>query len=150
MYNVFQFLHVSAAIIWLGSGFGLVALNAVMTKGDRTTAMAVGRHMETLGPRLFGPAAMGTLLFGILTVLAADSISFGDPWIGIGFAGVALSLVIVGLSNGVNKRLVQAMEAHGPDSPEAASAAGRARLLNYVDLALLFIVVWAMVTKPGA
>lgn len=150
MYNVLQFLHVAAAIVWIGSGVGLVALMGTMTRaGDRATVMTVSRHLETLGPRLFGPAAMGTLIFGILTVLVSDSIDFTDTWIVIGLVGVAISLVIVGISNGVNKKLTAAIEQHGPDHPDAAAAMSRTRMLNYIDLVVLFVVVWAMVIKPG-
>src|SRR5688500_15403876 len=73
MYNLLQFLHVTAAIVWIGSGIGLVALFAVLGRaGEHETLMATSRHVEKLGKGLFGPAAMGTLIFGILTVLSAE------------------------------------------------------------------------------
>lgn len=78
MYDVLQFLHVSFAVVWVGSGVGLLALMAAMARaGDGGTVMAVSRHMEGLGPRLFGPAAMGTLLFGIGAVMVNDG--YGSP-----------------------------------------------------------------------
>lgn len=150
MYDVWQFLHVASAIVWLGSGVGLVALMAVMTSaGDRATLMATGRHIEKLGPRLFGTAAMSTLIFGILTVITGD-FSFGDTWIVIGLVGVAISLAIVGLSAPVNKRMAAAVETHGVDHPDVTQALRQARLYNFIDLVVLFVVVWAMVAKPGA
>ena len=148
MYNILQFLHVAAAIIWLGSGVGLVALMATMGK-DRAALMTTNRYMETLGPRLFGPAAMATLIFGILTLLAGEGISWGDTWIVIGLVGVALSLVFVAVSNPVNKRLAATAQEHGPDHPDVAAAVRQLRTYNYVDLVILFVVVWAMVAKPG-
>ena len=151
MYDVLKFLHVAAAFVWLGSGVGLVALMGTMTRaGDRATLMSVTRHLEVLGPRLFGPAAMSTLIFGVLTVLVGDGIGFTDTWIVIGFVGVAISLVIVVVSTGVNKNLMAAIEQHGPEHPDAAAAMSRTRMLNYIDLVVLFVVVWAMVFKPGA
>src|SRR5688500_11402248 len=73
---IVQFLHVASGIVWVGSGVGLVGLMAVMTRsGDSATLAATGRHMEVLGPRLFGPSAIATLLFGVITVLVGD-ISF--------------------------------------------------------------------------
>ena len=151
MYNVLQFLHVAAAIVWLGSGVGLVALMATMTRaGDRATLMAVTRHFDVLGPRLFGTAAMSTLIFGVLMVIVGDGIGFTDTWIVIGLVGVAISMVIVGISKGVNKKLTAAIEQHGPEHPDAAAAMSQSRMLNYIDLVVLFVVVWAMVVKPGA
>ena len=151
MYDVLQFLHVASAIIWLGSGVGLVALIGAMTKsGDRATLLATNRYMEMLGPKLFGTAAMSTLIFGVLTVLTGRGISFGDTWVVMGLVGVAISLVFVGLSAPVNKRLAASAEQHGADHPDVTAALRQARLYNYLDLLVLFIVVWAMVTKPGA
>ena len=151
MYDLLQFLHVASAIVWLGSGVGLVALMSAMTRaGDRATLMVTNRHIEALGPRLFGTAAMATLIFGILTVVVGDGVSFGDTWIVIGLVGVAISLVIVGLMAPVGKRLAAAVETHGVDHADVTAALRQARLYNAVDLVVLFVVVWAMVVKPGA
>ena len=151
MYTTFKFLHVASAIVWIGSGVGIVALFGVMySAGDRATELAAGPHVEKLGQRLFGPAAMSTLLFGILAVIANDSISFNDTWIVIGFGGVALSLVILALDTPVTKQIGPAVAEHGPDSEQVDGLLARTRLLNSVTLVLLFIVVWAMVAKPGA
>ena len=150
MYNVWQFLHVAAAVVWVGSGVGLVALMATMTRaGDRAAVMTVSRHLEVLGPRLFGPAAMGTLIFGVLAVLAGEGIGFTDLWILIGLAGVAISLVIVALSNPQSRKLAATVQEHGPDHPDVAATTSRLRMLNMVDLVVLFAVIAAMVFKPG-
>lgn len=151
MYNLFQFLHVASAVVWVGSGVALVALMGAMTRaGDSASVMAVGRHLEGLAPKLFGSAAMGTLLFGVATVLAGEGIGFADLWITIGFAGVALSIVIVAVSNPQQKRLAATIEEHGPEHPDVAATTARLRMLNYIDLVVLFVVIWAMVAKPGA
>ena len=150
MYNVFKFLHVAAAVVWVGSGVGLVALMATMTRaGDRAGLMTVSRHLEVLGPRLFGPAAMSTLIFGVLTVLTGEW-EFTDLWIIIGLVGVAISLVFVAVSNPQQKRLAATVQEHGPDHPDVAAISSRLRTLNMVDLLVLFIVIAAMVFKPGA
>ena len=151
MYNLFQFLHVSAAIVWIGSGIGLMALMGAMSKaGDQATLMATSRHIETMAPRVFGPAAMGTLIFGIATVLTGEGISFSDTWIVIGLVGVAISLVIVALSNPVNKRIGPAIAEHGPEHGSVKSAQRQIRMYRTIDIVVLFVVVWAMVAKPGA
>ena len=152
MYNLFKFLHVASAIVWIGSGVGFVALTAIMIKaGDNAGAMSVGRQAETMGSRLFGPAAMSTLVFGIITVIVSDGAwQFSDAWIAIGLVGAALSLVIVGLRRSAGKAIGAAMGEGGAPSAEFAAATARTRLLNYIDLTILFAVVAAMVFKPGA
>lgn len=152
MYNLFKFLHIAAAIVWIGSGVGLITLTAIMIKaGDHAGAMSAGRHAETMGSRLFGPAAMATLLFGIITVIASDGAwQFSDAWIVIGFVGVALSIVLMTQRRSAASAIGAAVAEHGPTSPQVAAATGRTRMLNMVDIAILFLVVAAMVFKPGA
>lgn len=41
-------------------------------------------------------------------------------------------------------------EQHGVDHPDVTASLRRDRLYKYLDLLVLFIVVWAMVAKPGA
>lgn len=151
MYNAFQFLHVASAVVWVGSGVGVVALMETMTRaGDRATLMTVSRYVDGLGPRLFGTASMSTLIFGVLTVLVGEGIAFTDLWIVIGLVGVAISLVIVALSNPQSRKLAATVQEHGPDHPDVAAATSRLRVLNMVELVVLFTVIAAMVFKPGA
>ena len=151
MYDALKFLHIAAAIVWIGSGIGLTALFAAVDKaGDRATLLAVGRYVDGLGNRLFAPAAMSTLIFGILTVVVSDSIGFTDTWIVIGLAGVAISMVTVALRAPVAKQIGPAVQSHGPDSAEVTALLGRSRMINTADVVLLLIVVAVMVFKPGA
>ena len=151
MYEGLKFLHVAAAIVWIGSGIGLSALFGVVDKaGDRSTLLAVSRHVDVLGNRLFAPAAMSTLVFGILAVLASDSIGFTDAWIVIGLVGVVLSLLLVAVRVPVAKQMEPAVKTHGADSAEVNALLARSRMINTADIVLLLIVVAVMVTKPGA
>ena len=151
MYDTFKFLHVAAAIIWLGSGVGIMVLMLSLRRAnDGQTLMGVTGQMDGLGTKLFGPASMSTLLFGILTVVVSDgAVQFSDAWIIIGLGGIAFSLVSVFRRNSLQKKLTTALEQGGPQNPEVAANAKRITMVNMVDLVLLFIVVWAMVFKPG-
>ena len=150
MYDTFKFLHVASAIVWLGSGVAVMSLMAQLrSAGDGPTLMGVTRQMDNLGKRLFGPAAMSTLLFGVVTVIVGD-LGFSEPWIVIGIVGVAVSMGSVVFRNRMQQRLVTALDERGPQDPEVAATGRRIGMLNMLDLVLLFIVVWAMVVKPGA
>jgi hypothetical protein len=46
--------------------------------------------------------------------------------------------------------MTAAVETHGPDSLEAAREDRRLYALGFVDLAILFAVVWDMTLKPTA
>jgi uncharacterized membrane protein len=152
MYDLFQFLHVVFAVVWVGSGVGLVALMAVMTRAaDHAALGATARHIEVLGNRLFGPAAGLTLVFGVVTVLVSEGrVGFTEPWIVVGFAGFAVSGLMTMLANPVRQKMAKAATELGPDHADVVAYQARARVLNYIDLLVLFIVMGAMVIKPGA
>ena len=149
MYDLFKFLHVLTAMIWFGSGVGLVALTAMMAK-DRAATAAVAPHMEAVGKRLFGPAAGLTLVFGVVTVLVSKGrgIEFQDLWILIGFAGFILSGVVTMVANPATRRLGALVAEKGPDAPEVAAGARKITNLHLLDLLILLVVIAAMVFKP--
>ena len=152
LYELFKFLHVVSVVIWVGSGFGLLVLTQLLRRSsDRRGALSVGRQLETLGTLLFTPAAVSTLAFGVAMVLTADSFSFSDAFILIGFAAVAVSVVLsvaVRLPTGAS--IGTFVQEGGPDDPRIDNAFSRLMRVNIADQAILLATIWAMVTKVGA
>lgn len=152
MYELFKFLHVVAVVVWVGSGIGLVILMRLLRRsGDRRGALSVGRQLETLGKMLFMPASAATLAFGIVMVLISDSVSFSDLFILIGFAAIAVSIilsVVVRLPTGAS--IGTFVQEGGPDDPRIDNAFSRLMRVNMADQAILIVTIWAMVTKVGA
>ena len=89
-YEFLLFAHVAAVIVWLGTGtaFALIAI-----LGDRELLPRLGPLGAKLGPRVFAPASLGTLVFGILLVLDGHW-SFDPLWIKLGFAAFAASFLL--------------------------------------------------------
>src|ERR1044072_3702060 len=80
--SVFKFLHVSAAILWLGGGFALVALGIAADRARDNDA--IGRivdHVIFLTPRLMIPAAIAAFFFGAITAWLPWSLSYLWIWI---------------------------------------------------------------------
>ena len=150
-YEVLKFLHVAAVIAWVGAAVGLAFLQMRLRgAGDTSTLMGVGRQMESMGKIYFSPLAATTLVTGILMVATTDGLSFEDPWIVIGIAGIAASLGIgLGMIAPTGKKLAEASQATPPDGPAIASLSQRMRLLTTINIVILFFVIWAMVTKLG-
>src|ERR1044071_201266 len=96
-YSLFKFLHVSAAILWLGGGFALVALGIAADRARDNEA--IGRIVDQvifLTPRLMIPAAVAAFFFGAITAWLAWSLSYLWIWIGlIGFASTFLMGLLV-------------------------------------------------------
>lgn len=151
MYDLFKFLHVATAIMWIGSGVGFLVLTARLATVDRSGLLAVMAQSDALGKRLFAPSAMGTLVFGIITVLLSDgNYSFEEPWIVIGFAGFVVSLVMSFVRTPAGKKMGIALRENGPDHADVAAGINTIRILGIADVIILFVVVGAMVFKPGA
>ena len=125
-YELFLFLHISGVIVWLGSGTAL----AVLSLREPIVELA-----EWLGPRVFGPASLGSLAFGLALVFEGHW-TFSPLWIQLGLGAFALStLVNAGLRFPVIRR-------NPPDRDR------KLRALAALDLAVLFLAVADMVAKP--
>ena len=149
-YEIFKFLHVLAAVVWVGAGVGLFLLSVrLRASGDRSTLLALGRQSEALGKMLFMPAAMGTLLFGVLMVATEAHLSFLDLWILIGFGAVAASFVVGALMLQPADQKLTALAAElGVDHADVDVQLGKVTRLSAIDIGILVIAVWAMVAKP--
>jgi len=148
-YELFKFLHIAGAIIWLGAGVGLAFLwRRLARAGDAGSLRAFEAQNSAMGKFLFGPATLLTLAFGVAMVVDSP-IGFEEFWILIGFGGFIASGVAEGVFAGpAGKRFMAAAEEHGLDSPTAQAARRRVSLAGNIELLILFAVVWAMVVKP--
>lgn len=147
-FEIYKFLHVSLAIIWVGGGI----FGAILTERAKSTnpehRLGIARDMATVSSKVFAPAAILTLLFGVLMVLDVEAIEFQDTWISIGLGAIVLSIVLgAGYLGPQSGKLVAELES-GADG--AMDRLRRVALISYIDLFVLLVAVWAMVAKPGA
>jgi uncharacterized membrane protein len=149
-YEVLLFLHVTAAIVWLGSGLFLQVLVIRAERArDRLLLRQLSGHTGWLAQRLFIPSSLAVLLFGILLTIEGPW-SFDQLWILVGLAGSATSFLVgILFLEPEGKRIHAAMEAHGPDSPEASFHVRRINVVSRVELSVLYLVVFAMTLKPS-
>ena len=153
MYDLFKFIHIVAAIVWVGAGVTFQILNARLASAkDQAGIAAMASQGEWFGKAVFSTAAVTTLVAGIVTVLASDGAwSFAELWISWGFVGIALSIVFGAvLSERMAKQLATTIETEGLDSPGVPALQRRLGLYGAIDLVILLSVVAAMVWKPGA
>jgi uncharacterized membrane protein len=148
-YELWLLLHMTAVIIWLGAGtaIDLLWLRAERTR-DPTEMAKMGELQEWLTLRLFIPAALASLLFGVVLVLDSPW-SFSDLWITLGLVGFAGSF-FTGLLylKPQGERMGAIIAEHGPMSPEARRHGKKLLIVGRVQLLLLFLVVADMVLKP--
>ena len=151
LYELLLLLHVTAVIVWVGA---VTATDLLWLRAERTRDPAqlatMGQLQEYLTPRLFIPASLLSLLFGVLLVPAGPW-SFGDLWIVIGLTAFAASFLTGFLYlRPQGQKMGEIIGRHGPGSPEARQHGKKLLVVSRVQLLLLFLVVADMVLKPTA
>jgi uncharacterized membrane protein len=151
LYTVFKFVHVFAAIIWVG---GAVTTNIQGTRirqsGDSARLSAFGFDAEWIGTHVYLPASLTVLVFGLSAAIKAGY-SFSSTWLIIGIVGIVITALTGSLFLGPETKRISALTAEkGAADPEVQAHVGRLIAISRIDLVVLMIVIIAMVFKPGA
>ena len=136
-YDVFLFLHILSVILWVGAG---TTVGLLWFHPDRELRRRIAPLGEWLGPRLFAPAALGALVFGLLLVHEGHW-TFRPLWVRLGLSAFALSFVI----NAAVRAPLSRKLAGQPKRLEGTLSA-----LSRFDLSVLYLAVADMVLKPDA
>src|SRR3954471_18965721 len=139
LFSTLKFLHIVAAIIWVGGVITLTLLNARLASTRNGAAMAALASVGGFfGQKVFGPAAGVTLLAGLATALNAG-FPMRSIWIIWGFLVILLSF---GLTATVTRSTAQRLGAlaASPTSDSAQIAALQRRLWVLTALNILLLL----------
>jgi len=145
-YTIFKFLHIVAALAWVGGGMTMLAqsLFAIRDRGELETLRALDA-IGSMGKRWFIPASLLTVIFGVVMTSLAGL--WSELWILLGLAGFASTFFTGLLVFEPMAKRVRDLVAAGRES-EAVDV-GRALLrIAKFDYAVMFVVVADMVLKP--
>jgi uncharacterized membrane protein len=146
-YEVLLFLHIAAAVVWLGSAFFLQML--VWRAGqsdDAPLLQGIASNSGWMAQRIFIPASLVVLVVGILLTIEGPW-SFGDLWIVLGLAGYAFSFLVgILFIEPEGKRIASAMQ--GGDTSRASFHIRRINTVSRIELVVLYLVIAAMALKP--
>jgi uncharacterized membrane protein len=148
-YEALTFLHIGAVIVWLGAGVLLaVLIFAAERAGDRMKEAGYHQDVAWLAPRLFVPASLATLVFGVLAAVEGPW-GLDELWIVIGFAGWAASFLLgFFYFRTEGERIGALVQQHGPAHPEVERRIHRLNVVDRVQVLVLFLVVASMTIKP--
>lgn len=146
--QILIFIHVLAAIMWIGGVIMHLALMGLATRdGDPDMQLKLLSLDGRLAPIIYIPGSMLLIITGVVMVLNFGA-SFGEPWISVGIAVWLISFVIgVSFYAPQGKKLGAAVEAGGPGSPAAQAIIKRMETVTWWTLPLLLLALFAMTTK---
>jgi len=149
LYDWLLFLHVLAAMIWIGGGAMLAVTAArVLRDDDREAIARFTASLSALGPRLLAPATIAVAALGIWLVADSPTWSFGRLWVqlGLGLFGAAF---VLGAAHQSRAALAATRAAERGDADESRRQLRRWLWGYRLILALLVAAAWDMTTKPG-
>jgi uncharacterized membrane protein len=148
-YNVLKTIHVLAAIVWIGGALTMNILGTRLARANEPARLtAFARDVEWIGQRVYLPASITVLLFGIFTVLDGD-IGFTTLWVVIGLLGIVITALTGSIFLGPeSKRVAEIAEQKGVEDPEVHRRIARLFVVSRIDLVVLVVVVADMVLKP--
>ncbi|MGZ5307544.1 MAG: DUF2269 family protein, partial [Actinomycetota bacterium] len=152
VYDTLKFVHVLAAITWVGSAiYAQVLATRALRQDDSVHLGIVAKEIGELGKYLITPATLVVITFAIATVAYSPAWNFTDTWILIALVGYAATLVTgAGFLGPESARLGKmAAEGHTPAEPEMQGRIRRVVTVARIDLVVLIVVVADMVFKPG-
>jgi uncharacterized membrane protein len=149
LYDWLLFLHVLAAMVWIGGGVMLAAIAARVLRDPDPAA--VGRFtasLRVLGPLVLAPATVAVLGLGIGLVVDSDAWDFGQLWLQLGLALFAAAFLIGAIWQ--SRTALAATRAAEHDNNAEARRQLRRWSWGYRLIVLLLVAAaWDMTTKPG-
>jgi uncharacterized membrane protein len=149
LYQWLLFLHVLAAMVWVG---GAILLGALATAVLRTRqADAVERFVRVLpvvGPRVLAPATIAVVGLGVWLVLDSTAWDFGQFWVQLALALFVVAFVI-GAAHQSRAALHAERAVERGDRDEALRQLARWSWGYRLIVLLLVVAAWDMEFKPG-
>jgi uncharacterized membrane protein len=149
LYDWLVFVHVLAAMVWLG-GITLLGALAIGVLRDRE-GEEVGRFLARLrriGPLVLAPAPVLLLAFGIWAVADSDAWDFGQLWVQLAL-GLFAGAFLIGAAHQSTAAIGAERAAARGDRDGAVRRLRRWSFGMAAIILLLVVATWAMVFKPG-
>ena len=144
-YEFLLFVHITAAVIWLGGAFTFQMYGAVVRHGGDPDEIArfAGRA-GVLGERMFVPASLLVVLAGVGLIFDGNW-DWDQLWVIFALVTFAASF-LTGLL--VIAPMAKRIPGVGPTTPAGQLLIRRLFTILRIDLVFMYAIVFAMVVKP--
>ena len=149
LYELLLFVHISAAIVWIGAGLLIQVQAARANKIDyRDNLKRILDDVNGLTFSVFIPSSLTVVVFGVLLVIQSDAWEFDQLWIVLGLLGYFATFGTgVAVLRPRSERLAEAIEQEG-FSARVIKQMRELLVLGRIDFVVLTLVVFNMVVKP--
>jgi uncharacterized membrane protein len=145
-YSIFKFLHVAAAMAWVGGGVTIFAMAMFADRAkDDAEMMRILGSIGMMANRWFVPSSLATLVSGI--VMAFLGGLWGELWVILGLVGFAATFATGHFVLRIKAMAAGQLMAEGK-LVEAAAVGRKLMQIAKFDYVMLFVVVADMVLKP--
>ena len=150
LYHTLLFVHILAAIIWVGGALAVQVLAARAQRNEAPEVLArFAEEASWIGQHVFLPAAI--VLFAAGAWMVVLSWSFTDTWVAVAvvlwIASALTGSIFLGPES---ERIGKLIAEKGPSEPEVRSRIGRILLVSRIELLAFLVIVVMMVFKPGS
>jgi uncharacterized membrane protein len=144
-YEFLLFVHIAAAMIWLGGAFTFQMYGLVVHRGGDPGELArfAGRA-GVLGERMFVPASLVVVLAGVGLIIDGNW-DWGQLWVIFALVTFAASFLTGVL---VISPIAKRIPVVGSTTPAGQALIQRLFTVLRIDLAFMYAIVFAMVVKP--
>ena len=148
-YELWLFLHISAAVLWIGGAVAVQVFGWLATaSGDPARSAAFGRDTGVMVRWVFMPSSLVVLVSGILLVNEGNW-DWGEWFVVLGLVGwAAVAVTAFGYLTRALKSVGMRMATEGP-SPALGAEMNRLILVARILILVLFAILFVMVVKPG-
>ena len=148
-YELYLFIHIAAAIVWLGGGLFSFILGARANRmNDHVRMRGIVDDLAVLAKLIFIPAGLIVVAMGVLMVVDGPW-SFGELWIVLGLLGYLATFITgVALFEPTVRKISAEVEREGGFGEGALRETRRLLILGRIDELVLFMVVAVMTIKP--
>ena len=147
-YEIYLYIHIMAAIVWLGGGMMLLIQGFVSDRAQDDKHMKyVLDSAEALAKRIFIPASLTVFVMGVLMIVDGPW-KFSQLWIVLGLIGYFATFVTgAGILGPMGERINARAEEKG-FTGDVITDARRLLVLARLDHVLFLMIVFDMVAKP--
>ena len=148
--ELLKLVHILAAMAWFGGGAMTRLISArVAASRSRDRALAFAGDM-TAGTRVLTGSKLIVLVTGVLLVTESAIWSFDQAWIITGIViAVAASLVGFGVYSPEGHKVIAEIENGEFGRPRNIARFKLLGRLSAIELVIVVIAVWAMISKPS-